>query len=122
MLFTGRHKILEDMQNCLETPICKYPRASRICTLHGMGGIGKTAIALEYIYRFQGRYNHIFWLTAEDELNLEMSLEKVSVNLSIFDEAQSIQDNVELTLQWFNKAGESTSLRMSSNTEKLQRA
>ncbi|MBO0797098.1 MAG: hypothetical protein J2P36_39975 [Ktedonobacteraceae bacterium] len=33
--------------------------------LHGLGGIGKTQVALEYAYRHALDYRAIFWIEAE---------------------------------------------------------
>ena len=103
--FTGRDMILEEIQNALETVAAQGSRESRICALYGMSGIGKTATAVEYIYRSQERYKHIFWLEADHAACLEMSMEKAAKDLSIFDETMSMQENVDLVRQWFGKAG-----------------
>ncbi|PVH88847.1 hypothetical protein DL98DRAFT_524474 [Cadophora sp. DSE1049] len=36
------------------------------CALQGMGGVGKTQTALQYVYQFGDHYNKIFWIHAED--------------------------------------------------------
>jgi len=33
--------------------------------LHGLGGVGKTQIALEYVYRHALEYSAVFWIGAE---------------------------------------------------------
>ncbi len=66
-LFTGREGFLvmlrENIQNV--TPK-RYNRTA----IHGMGGIGKTQIALEYCFRYQDNYDHVFWLSAAERTNL----------------------------------------------------
>jgi len=42
-------------------------------SLHGLGGIGKTQIALEYAHRYEQLYSAILWVDAKDRTVLESS-------------------------------------------------
>jgi ATP/maltotriose-dependent transcriptional regulator MalT len=46
--------------------------------LHGLGGIGKTQLAIEYIRRHKEKYTAIFWLNANDEDSLMLSFRDVA--------------------------------------------
>jgi hypothetical protein len=39
-------------------------------TLSGLGGVGKTQLALEYAYRHVGDYEGVWWLRAEEPVTL----------------------------------------------------
>ena len=56
--FVGRSEDLSRMHEALSL-------AGQICVLSGQGGVGKTAAATEYSYRFQKEYSYIFWVEAE---------------------------------------------------------
>jgi len=58
-----------------------------LCSLHGMGGVGKTQTAIEYIHRHADEYNLVWWINAEKaiaigdqfaELGHELGLEVVA--------------------------------------------
>ncbi|KAI1184758.1 hypothetical protein F5B17DRAFT_433242 [Nemania serpens] len=46
----------------------------RVTGLHGLGGVGKTQVALEFAYRHSQYYEAIFWVAAETETKLRDSL------------------------------------------------
>ncbi len=53
--FVGRE---EDLRKLMH----KLQRESSVLLLNGLGGIGKTTLAKEYVYRHQNEYRHIAWV------------------------------------------------------------
>ena len=70
-LFTGREAELRTIAGALRAG----QNAAIGQAISGLGGIGKTQTALEYAYRHQNEYRHIFWANAEtgDTLNAAYS-------------------------------------------------
>jgi tetratricopeptide (TPR) repeat protein len=64
-LFTGRDRYLEQLYSSLTN-------TASISTLIicGLGGMGKTQIALEYAYRYQNRYQAVIWINAATHTTL----------------------------------------------------
>ncbi|WP_433825491.1 FxSxx-COOH system tetratricopeptide repeat protein [Actinoplanes sp. CA-015351] len=62
--FTGREDLLNSLRAALETSerASVLPRA-----LHGLGGVGKTQLALEYVYRYTDRYDLIWWIPSDQK-------------------------------------------------------
>src|SRR5580700_11007666 len=58
--FTGRAKLLEEVR----TQLLAGDRAV-VQALHGMGGVGKTQLAIEYVHRFAAEYDVVWWIAAE---------------------------------------------------------
>ncbi|KAF3768241.1 hypothetical protein M406DRAFT_75494 [Cryphonectria parasitica EP155] len=50
----------------------------RVVVLHGLGGIGKTQIAVMYAKRYRDEYSAIFWLNIKDEVSIQQSFTKVA--------------------------------------------
>lgn len=55
--FTGREDLLTELHTQLG--------GGQTVALRGLGGVGKTQIALEYAYRYALEYRAVFWLAAE---------------------------------------------------------
>jgi hypothetical protein len=52
-------------------------RFSHQIVLNGLGGVGKTQIALEYAHTHQYRYGNVFWVIATNEISLLASFEDI---------------------------------------------
>jgi tetratricopeptide (TPR) repeat protein len=63
--FSGRADVLQQLHQQLTTLTTEQPALPLV--MSGLSGIGKTQVALEYVYRYQQDYKHIFWLNASSE-------------------------------------------------------
>jgi tetratricopeptide (TPR) repeat protein len=63
-LFTGRETILHALQERFAA------QDANVLALCGLGGMGKTQVALEYAYRTQQNYQATFWLRADTPTTL----------------------------------------------------
>jgi hypothetical protein len=70
--FVPRPEELEDMERCL----LQYPTPNKrkVFVLHGLGGIGKTQLALEFARTHKNAYTAIFWLHGDTLDSLKLSL------------------------------------------------
>jgi len=66
--FTGREALLIQLHEHLTTNNTTALTQSQ--AIHGLGGIGKTQVAIEYAYRYQNEYTHVLWLNAQSTENL----------------------------------------------------
>ncbi|MFI5908567.1 FxSxx-COOH system tetratricopeptide repeat protein [Dactylosporangium sp. NPDC051541] len=79
--FTGRVELLEHLDRHLRVPgttTTVLPHA-----LHGMGGVGKTQLAIEYAYRHLADYQVIWWIPAETPALISASLVELAQRLEL---------------------------------------
>ncbi len=78
--FIGREDILEQ----LSVYFSSWKAANTpIAALCGLGGMGKTQVALEYAYRSSGRYQAIFWVNASFQETLLADLVALADSLGL---------------------------------------
>ncbi|MDN0197451.1 FxSxx-COOH system tetratricopeptide repeat protein [Streptomyces sp. S.PNR 29] len=78
--FVGRQALLGDVEAQLvsQDTAAVLPHA-----LHGMGGVGKSQLALEYIYTHQRDYKVICWIPAERESLILAALATLAAQLGV---------------------------------------
>jgi tetratricopeptide (TPR) repeat protein len=78
--FTGRDDLIEELRRQLTAggTAAVLPAA-----LHGMGGIGKTQTAVEYIYRHLDEYDLVWWIQASQPTQIRSSLTDLAKHLSL---------------------------------------
>ncbi|TYB49537.1 FxSxx-COOH system tetratricopeptide repeat protein [Actinomadura chibensis] len=75
--FTGREPMLAELRAKLETG----GSALLTCTLHGMGGVGKTQLAIEYAHRYGDDYDLVWWVPAQQRAGVRVSLTELAHRL-----------------------------------------
>ncbi|WSX18208.1 FxSxx-COOH system tetratricopeptide repeat protein [Streptomyces sp. NBC_00988] len=78
--FVGRTALLQAVEDLLgaRDTVAVLPHA-----LHGLGGVGKSQLALEYVYRHQRDYKLICWIPAERESLILTALAGLAVRLRL---------------------------------------
>ncbi|MDX3239212.1 FxSxx-COOH system tetratricopeptide repeat protein [Streptomyces sp. ME03-5709C] len=79
--FTGRSTVLDRLRDRLgggNPAVQPFPQ-----TLHGLGGVGKTQVALEYAHRFKADYDLVWWIEAEQEDRIAPSLAELARRLEL---------------------------------------
>ena len=71
--------------------------SNRTCVvLYGLGGIGKTQLALEYMRRHKEKYTAVFWFNANDQDSLKLSFRDVAQQVLKYYPSTSLLASVDL--------------------------
>jgi hypothetical protein len=77
--FTGRAAMLEQLRDHLVRGMAVVmPQA-----LHGLGGVGKTQLALEFAHRFRADYDLVWWIPAEQEEFIRSAMADIAPSIGI---------------------------------------
>ncbi|MFE6228470.1 FxSxx-COOH system tetratricopeptide repeat protein [Microtetraspora glauca] len=84
--FVGREDLLAQIREQLLTGDTS---AVLPHTLHGMGGVGKSQIAIEYVYRYASDYDVVWWIPSEQPTMILTALTELAqrMGLNVGDEA-----------------------------------
>lgn len=84
----------------------------RVVVLHGLGGIGKTQLAVTYAKRYRDEHSAIFWFNIKDEASIQQSFVKVARQimqqysdarfLSAEGKQQSHEETIEAVKAWLS--------------------
>ncbi len=97
--FTGRETILDELNEQLNAG---GPTA--LTAISGLGGIGKTQIALEYAYRHMSNYEVVWWLRTEKPESLMADYAQFAQARDLPEkDSQEQQVIVEAVRRWFGQ-------------------
>jgi hypothetical protein len=83
--FTGREELLKLLhQRMQDGATAVLPQA-----LHGLGGVGKTQLAAEYVYRYRKDYDLVWWISADDAATVRQALVELGGRLGVPSQAEA---------------------------------
>jgi hypothetical protein len=91
--FTGRDPMLQRLRSLLTGDVTALIPHS----LQGLGGIGKTQLAVEYAYRFAADYDLVWWVPAGHPAEARGALVELAPHLGLLDTGQ-LGDTVRIVL------------------------
>ncbi|KAL6712732.1 hypothetical protein ACLMJK_009670 [Lecanora helva] len=94
--FVGRESVIEQLREDLSTK-----HGGRSCAvLYGLGGVGKTQVALEYIFRAREPTTAVFWVYAGDVSRFADSYKRVAAECQIPGRDDPDTDTLQLVRIW----------------------
>lgn len=100
--FTGRENLLAKLRN----ELCKtMPRRwNHRIALHGLGGVGKTQLALEYAYSQKENYTGVYWISAATQASLFSGYQEIAKQTLCVPKGASLKPSeiASQVLRWLN--------------------
>jgi hypothetical protein len=82
-LFTGREAELAAVRELF----LSETEAAVLVNLHGLGGIGKSQIAIEFAHRFRTAYDAVWWIDADPSADVDEQFQQLGAGMNISRES-----------------------------------
>ncbi|KAK4244754.1 P-loop containing nucleoside triphosphate hydrolase protein [Corynascus novoguineensis] len=110
--FVGRASRLEEIHRCLCPPdadIEPHEQSNlKSVVLCGLGGVGKSQLALEYAYRYKASFQACFWVTCESETKITEGFSEISRILDL--SSSNVSQTIKSVKDWLQNTGNNPSL------------
>lgn len=98
--FTGRESLLTD----LRTSLTSGQSAALTQAISGLGGVGKTQLAVEYAYRHAAEYEVVWWVRSEEPATLASDYGGLAQELGLPEKGEKDQQvTVQAVRRWLGQ-------------------
>jgi len=94
--FSGRQGILETIHGTLKPD--GYVSSTKSMALFGLGGVGKTQIAMQYAYQNLEVFDVIMWVTADNAITMGQSYRAIAEGLGLLNPGDEAKDSAAAML------------------------
>jgi len=100
--FLGRTKLLQVLrENLCASQSGTY---NHRVALYGLGGVGKTQVAVEYVFQYRGKYHSIFWISAATLADLQTGFQGIAENTKcVAVDQKDAASTAKAVLRWLEK-------------------
>lgn len=103
--FTGREDLLNELREKLTSQ--KTTALTHKQAIYGLGGIGKTQLAVKYVERYRTDYQYVFWVNAASRTILIEEYVEIAHNLLLSERREKEQDRVvEAVKRWLEMSSD----------------
>ena len=87
--FTGRVELLRELREALDGE----KSAALTQAISGLGGVGKTQLAIEYAYRYANHYSLIWWVRSETPESLNADWEALALRMNLVSQEDQLEQS-----------------------------
>lgn len=114
--FVGREDILHDLQKHFVRD--EIVVEQRRCALYGLGGSGKTQIALTFAFKHRAKYDNVFFINATSVDSITNTFSKMHQVLGL-TATDSDEEKIEAVKHWFERGDNTNWLIIFDNADDL---
>jgi tetratricopeptide (TPR) repeat protein len=97
--FTGRDDMLASLHD-------GFVGGTPLQAVHGIGGAGKSSVAVEYAYRYRADYEMVWWVRAESETTILSDVAALAVERGLVSENDpDLPGAAQKALGWLRRSG-----------------
>ena len=108
--FFGRRPILDDLSKTLDP--ARLPKRQRKFALYGLGGCGKTQVALEYVYSHFEEYEVILWISSSSVEKIEKAFVEAALLLGLGEPGLHANEARQYALKRLSETGTWVEVKM----------
>lgn len=115
--FVSRADVMSEIQQHFHRDDITEPQQRR-CAIYGLGGSGKTQVALKYAFTHKSSYQSVFFINAASQDSAVADFARIHALLRL-STASSDREKVEAVKRWLSKENNSSWLLIIDNADDL---
>jgi Tfp pilus assembly protein PilF len=117
--FVGRKRLLRQLRRALRPEAGDSRAVALVQAIHGLGGVGKTQLAIRYVYEHAADYDAVLWLTADPPAKLASDYADLARPLGLPEATRTtdVNEQIAAVRRWLESDGSGRWLLVFDNAE-----